>query len=154
MTTTCSFLLLFANILLVMAAAKNVVITGASRGIGLGLAKEFAIKGYSVFATCRTESPELAALNLNGGAIVKGVDVTTDVGVETLQASLKHVNTIDVLINNSGILRYSRSYEFNDVLTLFDVLGSSFFTCHLIDELVVQRRIVRFDGLCCNATTI
>ena len=87
-----------------MSAVKNVVITGASRGIGLGLAKAFSNKGYCVFATCRTESPELAALNLNGGTIIKQVDVSTEVGVENLQAGLKNV-PIDVLINNSGILR-------------------------------------------------
>ena len=102
----CSFLRrLLIITMATVTAAKVVVITGASRGIGLGLAKAFSSKGYCVFPTCRSASPELAAVNLNGGMIVNGVDVATDSGLEKLQTGLMNVNTIDILINNSGILR-------------------------------------------------
>ena len=102
----CSFLRrLLIITMATVTAAKVVVITGASRGIGLGLAKAFSSKGYCVFPTCRSASPELAAVNLNGGMIVNDVDVATDSGLEKLQTGLMNVNTIDILINNSGILR-------------------------------------------------
>src|SRR5579872_3786302 len=39
----------------------NVLVTGASRGIGLGIAKKLAACGYRVIAVARRESAELAA---------------------------------------------------------------------------------------------
>ena len=41
-----------------------ILITGCSRGIGLGLVKYFAGAGFQVVATCRNpdKAPELAAL--------------------------------------------------------------------------------------------
>ena len=41
-----------------MSGAKIALITGCSRGIGLGLVKEYVSKGYQVLATCR--NPENA----------------------------------------------------------------------------------------------
>ena len=41
-----------------MSGGKIALITGCSRGIGLGLVKEYVSKGYQVLATCR--NPENA----------------------------------------------------------------------------------------------
>ena len=37
----------------------NVIVTGGSRGIGLGIVRRLAKAGYSVMAIARKESPEL-----------------------------------------------------------------------------------------------
>ena len=52
-----------------MANGKSILILGASRGIGLGLAEEFAARGWQVVASERTRSEPLHALD--------GVDVVT-----------------------------------------------------------------------------
>jgi len=80
---------------------KTVVITGANRGIGLAMAKQFKARGYHVFAICRQPSVSLNELMVS---VVAGVDVTTQGGQQLLQQSLKDI-TIDILINNAGILR-------------------------------------------------
>lgn len=87
------------------AAVKTVVITGAGRGIGLGMARAFSDQGCIVFATCRNKSPELEAVGIDGkgGAIVSGIDVSTDSGVTSLCAALGD-RKVDILINNAGIL--------------------------------------------------
>ncbi|TXM87627.1 SDR family NAD(P)-dependent oxidoreductase, partial [Methylobacterium sp. WL122] len=43
-------------------SAKNALIVGASRGLGLGLVETFLARGWRVTATQRNASPGLAAL--------------------------------------------------------------------------------------------
>ena len=52
---------------------KHVLIVGASRGIGLGLAKEFKSRGWDVTGTERSQSKELHALD---GVTITRIDVT------------------------------------------------------------------------------
>jgi NAD(P)-dependent dehydrogenase (short-subunit alcohol dehydrogenase family) len=84
----------------------TVLITGASRGIGLELARQYAEMGWGVVATCR--SPEgaadlqaLAASRSN--VIIEELDVTDFAEMDALAERYAGV-PIDVLINNAGIL--------------------------------------------------
>jgi len=81
--------------------SKQIVITGANRGIGLAMSKVFSQAGDTVYAICRTSSIELESLGVN---VVEGVDVAKDNGISTLVESLSAVS-IDVLVCNAGILR-------------------------------------------------
>ena len=78
----------------------TVVITGANRGIGLELARQFKQRGDQVVAACRKSSDELAKLDVE---VIEGVDVADDAGVGRLAASLEG-RTVDVLVNCAGIL--------------------------------------------------
>lgn len=77
------------------------VITGANRGIGLALCHQLHKRGEQVIAVCRQSSAGLDAL---GVRIEAGVDVTHDADVHALAQRLSGI-TVDVLINNAGILR-------------------------------------------------
>jgi NAD(P)-dependent dehydrogenase (short-subunit alcohol dehydrogenase family) len=78
----------------------TVVITGANRGIGLELARQFKQRGDDVVAGCRKSSEELAKLDVE---VIEGLDVTDDAAVGRLVSSLKE-RTVDVLVNCAGIL--------------------------------------------------
>ncbi|MFT5635276.1 MAG: NAD(P)-dependent dehydrogenase (short-subunit alcohol dehydrogenase family) [Cognaticolwellia sp.] len=81
--------------------SKNVVITGANRGIGLAMCMHFKAQGNNVFALCRQTSTELEALAVN---IIEDIDVASDLGIASMVSALSSVD-IDVLICNAGILR-------------------------------------------------
>ena len=88
-------------------ADPTVVITGATSGIGLGLAEAFLKQGYNVVGTGRsTERLQAAAKHLNAGERFLGVagDVGKPEAVKAVfeQAVAKY-GKVDVLVNNAGI---------------------------------------------------
>jgi NAD(P)-dependent dehydrogenase (short-subunit alcohol dehydrogenase family) len=78
----------------------TVVITGANRGIGLELARQYIQRGDDVVGLCRSASRELNAL---GAEVVEGVEVADDDVVEELAAKLQG-RPVDVLVNCAGVL--------------------------------------------------
>jgi NAD(P)-dependent dehydrogenase (short-subunit alcohol dehydrogenase family) len=76
------------------------VVTGASRGIGLELARQLKARGASVVAVCRKSSPELDAL---GVRVENGFDVTEPAAWSKLAERLAH-DDIDLLVQNAGVL--------------------------------------------------
>ncbi|WP_133365998.1 SDR family NAD(P)-dependent oxidoreductase [Qipengyuania sediminis] len=80
-----------------MADGKSIFIFGASRGIGLGLAKEFASRGWRVIASERSRSAELHALD---GVQVVTADVTDPASYEAL--SFEDAS-LDAIVVNAGI---------------------------------------------------
>jgi NAD(P)-dependent dehydrogenase (short-subunit alcohol dehydrogenase family) len=83
----------------------KIVITGANRGIGLELARQYLARGDSVVAAVRdpTEATRLAALGEGGGGRLRvaACDVTLDGSVRAFAAGLSE--PVDLLINNAGI---------------------------------------------------
>lgn len=78
----------------------TVLVTGANRGIGLQLCRQFAERGDEVIAVCRETTDELSAL---GVRIIDGIDVSSGDAVETLRQEIEGLS-IDILVNNAGIL--------------------------------------------------
>jgi len=87
----------------------TVLVTGANRGIGLQLCKQFADRGDNVVAVCRKTTPELAEL---GVQVIDGIDVGSGAAVEVLCRELGNLQ-IDVLVNNAGILLRDTFGEFD-----------------------------------------
>ena len=80
----------------------TIMITGASRGLGLEFARQFYSEECRVIATCR--SPKDAnELNAIGDIDVHSLDVTDDKSVANLADKLRGEN-IDILINNAGVI--------------------------------------------------
>jgi 3-oxoacyl-[acyl-carrier protein] reductase len=89
---------------------RNVIVTGASRGLGLGIARALKISGYNVIAISRHESRELAALvrdNPGGqaGAVhFRSFDLSDIAGIPKLVRALRtDFGSFYGLVNNAGI---------------------------------------------------
>jgi meso-butanediol dehydrogenase / (S,S)-butanediol dehydrogenase / diacetyl reductase len=87
---------------------KTVVVTGASRGIGLGIAERFAEEGANLVLADRDPGVEEAAekiRKLGTGALPAICDVTIKSEVEALyQKAADKFGTVDVSIQNAGII--------------------------------------------------
>jgi len=79
----------------------RVVITGASRGIGLELTRQHLARGDEVLATCRAAEPPRALVDLAGPRLrVAPLDVTRPESIERAAAG---AGPVDLLWSNAGV---------------------------------------------------
>lgn len=89
---------------------RNVIVTGGSRGIGLGIACRLAKAGYRVMSVARKESPELRAAideaaRVGAGSIAfAAYDLAETDGMATFIKGLRQeLGPIYGLVNNAGM---------------------------------------------------
>ena len=80
---------------------KTVLIVGASRGLGLGLAKQFSSEGWLVIATVRN-SQQADALSQIPQVSVETLEMTDATSIEVLVERLEGAR-LDVLFVNAGV---------------------------------------------------
>ena len=84
----------------------NILISGASRGIGKEMARQYCEDGDWVYACCRNpaSAEELAALaaSSDGQITVHAMDVADQASIDACAAELAGV-ALDVVINNAGV---------------------------------------------------
>jgi 3-oxoacyl-[acyl-carrier protein] reductase len=128
-------------------ANKVAVVTGASKGIGAGIAKGFAAEGAAV-AVNYFASPEGARrvvdeITQTGG---KAVAIQADIGdaedIRRLFAETrKAFGRLDILVNNAGIFEFSSLEEFTE-----DQFHRQFKTNVLGLLLATREAMKHFDG--------
>ena len=101
-------------------AGKVAIVTGASKGIGAGIAKEFAAEGAAVvvnYASSREGADKVVAeITARGGkAISVGGDVSKAADVKALfDATQKAFGRVDVLVNNAGVYKFAPIENFTE----------------------------------------
>jgi NAD(P)-dependent dehydrogenase (short-subunit alcohol dehydrogenase family) len=80
----------------------TVLVTSASRGIGLEFARQYAAAGWTVLAACRDPARATALRGLPGDVHALAMDVTDLASVEAAAAS--GTEPVHLLINSAGII--------------------------------------------------
>ena len=87
---------------------KNILITGASRGIGAAAARALSDNGNKIFVNYKTNREKAEALASEIGGTAVQADVSDSVQVKNMVSYINSLcGGIDVLINNAGIASFS-----------------------------------------------
>ncbi len=138
---------------------KNIIITGSSNGFGLKAAKDFADKGYQVFATMRNPSGKnanaKAELESHSTQIkVIDLDVTNDASVkEAMSTILAEAGNIDVLINNAGIMYLGITEAFSIEQAKFQ-METNYFGAIRVMQAVLPSMRKAGSGLIINTSSL
>lgn len=136
---------------------KVALITGASRGIGAGMAQVLAEKGMAVALTARSAQVEQVAAELRQvghRAVAYRADIGRKVEVDALFTQVENeLGPLWLLVNNAGLLRTGPTAELSEDLwdECFTVDAKGVFLC---SQAAIQRMIPRRSGRIVNISSI
>jgi NAD(P)-dependent dehydrogenase (short-subunit alcohol dehydrogenase family) len=138
--------------------SRNVVVTGASRGIGAAVSHAFATQGNKV-AVHYSASPQAATSVFDGlpgsGHLLIQADLRDETGpAELMQAVLQEWSQVDVLINNAGVVHRvavtdedSEAWRAAWVDTIqVNVMAPAMLTWHVVRHMPAGGRIVNIGS--------
>lgn len=98
---------------------KIAIVTGATKGIGVSIAKEYAIEGAKVVLASRTETLGQHVVDdirqAGGDAIMVVCDVSKKADVDNLVArTVEHYGGIDIVVNNAGVNHAANFFDITE----------------------------------------
>jgi len=135
----------------------NIVITGASRGIGLATTLELARAGHQVVATMRNPaaSPELGAqaAKENLPIRIETMDVDSDDSVKQAFSQILAKGPVDVLVNNAGVER-TGPIEETPLVDFRTCMETNYFGAIRCIQAVMRPMRERGSGAIINVTSV
>jgi len=127
----------------------NVIITGASRGIGFELAQLFANEGHHVLALSRNDKPIADLEHKNISTFPFDLSNVSD--FQKLQDELNNWTSVDILINNAGKLLNkpfleTTASEFEEIYKV-NVFGVSSMTQVVLPKMSKNGHVVTISSM-------
>jgi len=124
--------------------AKTIIITGASQGIGAGLANSFIERGYNVVATSRQVSRSMQIDASDRLARVDGDIADPETADAVVKTAIARFGSIDALVNNAGIFftKPFVDYTIEDYrrLAATNLEGFLHLTQRVVRQMLAQKR--------------
>ena len=142
-------------------AGRRVLVTGASRGLGRAIAKEYAREGAKVVACARSQSPTglsgtqeetAAAIRTDRGEVLPlACDVTDEAQVgELVSQAIAKYGQIDVLFNNAGAMILGETLLEIDPVRWRQVMDVNVTGTYLVSRAVAPQMIQQKRGSIIN----
>ena len=126
---------------------KIALITGASRGIGAGIAKAFAENGYNLILTCHQQQDLLLQLKQqleNAYHITCSTFIGDLSDASVIDALFSSITSLDVLVNNAGIsyIGLLSDMSLDEWRRVMDTNLTSAFLCsqHALSYMLPQKK--------------
>ena len=134
-----------------MSEKKIVLITGATRGIGLAILKEMSKYNYIVLGTGTNENSvnalknELKVNKIEGKAYL--LDIKNQDSINNLLENIKedYANTPDILVNNAGVTNDNLLIRMDDDQWL-DTIETNINSLYKVSKLFVKPMIKKRNG--------
>ena len=134
-----------------MLRGKNIIVTGARKGIGKAIVEVAAINGANIWACARTRDDafelEMKRLAENNGVIIEPVyfDLRNEDEVkEAVKHIVKEHRAIDSIVNNAGIAYYEK-VQMMPIDKAKEIFDNNYFSSLYLTQLLM-RRITKRTG--------
>lgn len=135
-------------------AGKNAIVTGGSRGIGRAIVERLAASGMDVtftYVSNAAAANEVVAANPGLRITAMQVDVRdSEAAKACVEAVAERVGSIDVLVNNAGVIRDNLlpMLEDEDLATVFDTnICGVFHFCRAVVPFMMSKRSGRIINI-------
>lgn len=143
-----------------LLTGKNVIITGAARGIGRTVLELFVRSGANVWACARRPDTgfeeEIKTLADAHGVWIEPVyfDLSDEAAVkEGIQRIIREKKQTDVLVNNAGIA-YGGSFTMTSMSKLREIFEINYFAQIQIMQLVLRNMMKQKSGCIINMASV
>lgn len=137
----------------------NILVTGASKGIGKAIALEFAKNNHNIITCSKSDFKALSKTkqmieNIGMKCCIGLCDISNENSVkEFIFEMTKKIGGIDILINNAGIsyiglLQYMSLTEWNNII------GTNLTSAFLMSKYVLPQMIKRKSGHIINISSV
>ena len=133
-----------------MSAAKTVVITGSTRGIGRGLAESFLKLGCNVVVSGRNQAAvdqAVSELGAVGSCTGLACDITKAADIQALwNTAAGSYKTVDVWINNAGISIPRQAIQDSQLADLEAIVATNLLGVLLANKVVIAEMAKQGSG--------